>query len=357
MCCPRVLQSRLQCERAKRRVVVKENYIYYFSNSIILFMTLETVFVQIGLSLVLFFIVNWIGKHSYSVGYMSMSMFAKVEEAPAMNYLIRVLTPIVYLIICSTILYHWNFDKYVVKFYMVSVYYIAFRLLINIVNGRSLLINWWRESVYWTSIIVLSYYSYEKIIFEKENLFPDFTTMANELWIIILLFLFQITNNVRLDHNGTVKRKENYINSQLSVMTNKYGSIINKYLENDHLKGIAYAILLHENFNRPRIARILEYVKLFLTSKPHTVGVMQVRSDKYISNSESVEKGVLIILANYKKEFDSVNIREHRSEWVIKRSLIRSYNHCDDYVEDIMDLYETIMESKYSNTHDQFMEY
>lgn len=58
-------------------------------------MALDVIGIQISLGILLFFIINWIGKHSYSIGYISISIFVRAEEAPAFNYIVRVLTPVV----------------------------------------------------------------------------------------------------------------------------------------------------------------------------------------------------------------------------------------------------------------------
>jgi len=98
--------------------------------------------VQFSLGIVLFFLINWVGRHSFSMGYMEITLFIKDEEAPAINYLIRVLSPIVYIIIVSSILYLLNLDKYVLNIYLVNIYYISFRLFFNIITNRGPLLNW-----------------------------------------------------------------------------------------------------------------------------------------------------------------------------------------------------------------------
>lgn len=107
-------------------------------------MTIGIILLQFGLGILLFFIINIIGRHSYSIGYVSVSVFAKVEEAPAFNYLIRVLTPTIFLIITESILYGLKLDNFVRDFYFVSLYYILFRLVFNVLTGRLLLLNWYR---------------------------------------------------------------------------------------------------------------------------------------------------------------------------------------------------------------------
>lgn len=322
-------------------------------------MELETVIIQFGLGVLLFFIINWIGKHSYSVGYMSVSVFAKVEEAPAFNFLIRVLTPIVYLILSASVLYSLKLDKYVDQFYLVSLYYIVFRLLFNLLTGRGLLLNWYRQLLYWISILVVSYFTYTKLIISRENLLPDFTTLANELWIIILIFLFHITNNVRLSTNGTTQRKEKYLTTMVNKFKSKYGVIIDQKVSNEHIKGLVYAILIIENFNRPRIARWYEYLRYFITRRPHTLGVMQYYTPKYINDVESVKLGIEKINSVYNSslaELKNGNKNNYYGEWDLKYELANAYNTGDKYKEDIIEMWSEIMSKFYPNTSDKLLE-
>ena len=104
--------------------------------------------------------------------------------------------------------------------YHVNIYYVVFRLLFNIITNRGLLINWYRQLLYWGAISVISFFTYDKLIKLKANILPNFTTVANELWIIILIFIFQLTNNIRLSQDGTIKRKQNYLKSRLQPPQN-----------------------------------------------------------------------------------------------------------------------------------------
>src|ERR1700683_991885 len=171
-------------------------------------MTIDIITLQLILGIILFFIINWIGAHSYSVGYMEISMFLKIEEAPALNFLIRVLSPIVYLLIISALFYSFNMDRFVNKIYFVNIYYLTFRLLFNLFTGRGALLNWYKQLFYWLSVIFISYFLYIKIIKLKSNLLPDFKSLANELWIIIIVFLFQLFNKINFSQDQTKKRKD-----------------------------------------------------------------------------------------------------------------------------------------------------
>jgi len=96
---------------------------------------------------------------------------------------------------------------------------------------------------------------------------PDFKTIANELWIIILIFIFQVVNGVKLSNDGQIRRKEKYLIAKYKYFKREYGNVIAANTKNDALEIIAYAILIYEDFNRPLVARWIEYLTFFVTRK------------------------------------------------------------------------------------------
>jgi hypothetical protein len=314
---------------------------------------MDILLIQILLGIGLFFLINWIGKHSYSIGYMEISIFIKTEEAPALNFLIRVLTPIVYIIIVSTILYYFGLDKYVLNIFLVNIYYIVFRLFFNLLTNRGLLLNWYRQFLYWGAIVVISYFTYEKIIKVKTNILPDFTTVANELWIIILIFVFQVANNIRLSQDGIIKRKQNYLKNRHNYFKKLYGKQIKEITQNEVLEAITYAIIIYEDFNRPKLARIIENLKFRITKKPHTLGVMQVTTTKLLTDKESVVLGTTKIVDAYKlylqKPYEE---NEDYYEWTAMSHIIGDYNTGTSYVYEVTELAQIIKEEFYKETND-----
>jgi len=329
---------------------------------------MNIIILHLILSIALFFIVNWIGKHSFSVGYMQISMFQKVEEAPAFNYVYRILSPTVYIIILSAIFYKLSFDYYVKDIYLIAVYYIVFRLLFNlIITNRILLMNWSRQIITDLAIVVLAYFSYTKIIITKENLIPDFSTFSEELWIIIAIFIYQVFNKVQLSSNSTIKRKDNYIKNRLSKFKKNYDNTIRESINNEKLIALIYSIMIYEDFNRPKGIRLLENFVHKLTKKPHTLGVMQVNTNKKISDLESVKMGVDKVQRCYKRlpeifkekekkeKFDDdetfyntgIDVNKFRanrkiSQWEIEREILKDYNPDNNYINEVSELVEIV---------------
>lgn len=314
---------------------------------------MDILLIQILLGIALFFLINWIGKHSYSIGYMEISIFVKIEEAPALNFLIRVLTPVVYIIIVSTVLYYFELDKYVWNIFLVNIYYIVFRLLFNLLTNRGLLLNWYRQFLYWSAIVVISYFTYDKIIKVKTNILPDFATIANELWIIILIFVFQVANNIRFSQDGTVKRKNKYLRTRYKYFKNIYGKKITEITQNEVLEALTYAILIYEDFNRPKLARLVEDLKFRITKKPHTLGVMQVLSTKLLTDTESVILGSTKIVNAYRKYLQKPNEdNQEYYEWSAMSQIIGDYNTGTSYGDEVTELAQKIKEEFYKDTND-----
>lgn len=313
---------------------------------------LEIFLVQFGLGIILFFLINWVGRHSFSMGYMEITLFIKDEEAPAINYLIRVLSPIVYIIIVSSALYLLNLDKFVFRFYLVNFYYILFRLFFNIITDRGPLLNWRKQIIYWISIMVLSYLVYDKIIQHRKNVLPDFTTMANELWIIILIFIFQVVNGVKISNDGQKKRKEKYLVSKYNHFNSNYGHIISTNTKNNALEVIAFAILIYEDFNRPLVARWMEYVTFFLTQKKHSLGVMQFPTEKFINDKQSVDLGTKKLRDKYDLILKEMEEGKHvdYTEYSIERDIIAHYNGGTKYYSEISDLSESLRAEFYEGS-------
>jgi hypothetical protein len=317
--------------------------------------------VQFALSIILFLITNWIGKNATFMGYTSISFVAEEEGLIASNYLIRVASPLVYLIVISTIFYYFGLDNYVKDFYFVSIYYVSIRIVFNIVMGRVLLIGLAKLILYNGSIIVFSYLLYTKLISNKENILPDPKTMVNELWILIILFFVAVINKVQVDNKGIEKRNNRYCINYINRFSSKYGELVDRMVSNDQLKSIVYAIMIYENFNRPAIVRLMEKVCFIIDKKPRTLGIMQVYTQILINNEKSVEIGIRKILDAYnmKIEFYNKNPEEYDDEYdeyILIHDIIYDYNSNEEYCSVVANIRETVMEILYPNTTDRLFE-
>ena len=320
-----------------------------------------SIIIHIIIAVILFFLINNIGKYAPTdLKYFQISNFLETDEAPAFNFGFRVLTPVVFIIVLSSILYYFNLDFLVKDIFYVNIYYVLFRVLFNIIIGRTLLINWSKQLLYGLVIIFLSYLAYDKIIKIKENIYPDFTTIANELWIIIFVFLYSLFNQIPTNSNNE-KRKYLYIIDKIKYIENKYSHIINPMTnDNLRLKQLVYSIIIHENFNRPKAFRLIEYFLSIFTNKEKSYGIMQVKSLIPLSDENSVKKGIEIIKENYgklssefktevdiSKEDKYFNLEYYQDKY--EEKLIQKYNPCYTYSREIIDLANYIDEKHFKS--------
>ncbi len=314
------------------------------------------IIIHIILAIILFFGVNLLGQDSPSnLGYFQLTTFLETEEAPAFNFVIRVLTPTVFIILISTLLYALKLDKFTANIYLVSVYYVSFRTLFNIAINRTRLINWIKYILYSIAIVGLSYFVYIKFIVTKSNIFPDFNNMANELWIIIIIFLYNFINNIRPSDKNAQKRKDKYVEVQFGAINRKYSPIITKLTDNLRLRQIALAIIIYESFNRPKMFRLIEYLNHYFNQKPHTLGIMQVTSTNFIGDKESVRLGTQKLIedfvslkAEFLQETDVYGTDEYRDE-SYQRKLIEKFNPELTYSYEVLKLADEINMKYFSN--------
>lgn len=169
--------------------------------------------IHFGLAILLFFIMNWIGKKSISIGYMQLSVVFETDSAPAFNFIFKVLGPVVYLILCTVLFQTTGLNILVDKCYFIVIYYWAFRFFWNLVANRLKLFNWIQQILYWASSIGLALWIYSNI--EKvDKILPDGKGLIDQMWILIIAFLYAVFNQLNIGEYRTIKRKDNYLTSR-----------------------------------------------------------------------------------------------------------------------------------------------
>jgi hypothetical protein len=304
---------------------------------------------HIGLAIILFYLLNWIGQHSIHAGYIRMSILAKADEAPAFNFLYRAFSPVAYITVISAVFYQLNQNWLIENIYLVVVYYFVFRLAFNLITGRGLLLNWFTQIAYMLVSIPMSYYVYDKLILHKEFLFPTADELGSAVWLAIIAYIYHTFNSVKLSDERTKARKANYLDNRYTKYKNAYGKIIEEIAETKKLEALIYAILITEAFNRPKVYRLIENL-LFYCGFAKTLGIMQVTTERYINDNESVHLGATKIVNDYHKVISGIDAKEfHGGFWTIRRETIKYYNPDSDYIQEVDKLYDEIVNTYYPN--------
>lgn len=307
---------------------------------------LATHLFQALLAVLLFFIVNWIGRHSISSGYLQLSLFSRTDEAPAFNFVFRVLAPNVFVVLVAAISYSAGVGELVDRSYLIVVYYVGFRLAFNVVIGRAALLNWASQALVAAATVALAMFLDSRLVSNPAALLPDFSTIANELWLLILVFLYQLSNRITLPTEGTERRKARYLDAQFASYTRLYGDEVSKAASgNVVVELLAYSVLVYEGFHRPRIYQFIERHIVLRLKSPTSIGPMQVQSSAPISDSESVSLGTKKLLADWMSCAQNSN-GYYNPIGLRCFDTLAKYNVRSDYSSEVMRIYAVLAEKE-----------
>lgn len=313
------------------------------------------------LGLLLFFVVNWVGKHSKTFGYEELSKLSEVESSNAFNFIFRVATPLVSLIIISTVLYALHFDPLIKNIHYSIFAYIFIRLGFNWMRGRLLLLNWPKLVLQWFVLLGGAFLVYEKIIKTKEYLVPDIKTVGNEVWLGIVAYLYVLSNQIRPDERKQEMRTNKFIQSKIDDYTAKFGPTIKNFSQNERFQALVYSVMLIEDFNRPKAYRCMENL-LFRVGKAKTLGIMQTSPNRIVTDEESVVLGMEVLQKSLNSTFKKPDIwavsqsyRERyepsdvlaTEERKIIHHVLTIYNHSGDYAREVESIFDHLINSMF----------
>ncbi len=234
-------------------------------------MSFVIVLIHFVLAVILFYLVNWIGAKSkpLNFGYVQMSVGIQDDTAPMFNYLFKVLAPVVYLILLAALFQATGLEELNNKVYWIVIDYWVFRLLYITVKGQIRLTNWPLQLFYWISSIGLAIWVYS-ILDSIGTILPDPKNLLEELWILIIIFIYSIFNKLEYSRAGAQRRIKNYTGNKYQEFKSKFGSIVDSSFELNEFRVLVYSVMIYEDFNRPRLARWIERIVFRKCRKPHT---------------------------------------------------------------------------------------
>lgn len=328
-------------------------------------MHIDVILVHLVLAGVLFFVMNWIGGHSIvTASYHQISYFSRYDDAPAFNVVFRVLAPVVFTILVSAFLYFIEQPRFIESIYLVVIYQQAIRWGYLVVWGRRLLTRWSRQFLIASASIGIAYLAYRQILRNPTRLLPDFDNLANELWIIIIVFLYQVFNKVEAPSEGNAAQKVRYIRARFESLNRQYAAVINDVVPERVLQPFAYAVMIYETFNRPWLAQVLE--RLLPAGQLRSYGPMQVQAYSRISDAQSVRDGASRLIADYKAAYESAETSYRKSypHWDKNQLQVilheeamtaaaKKHNIRSDYAAEVVSIHNILVEEFYRDVAPQ----
>jgi hypothetical protein len=296
---------------------------------------LYILFFHIALALLLFFLVNWIGKYAIDFGYSSTTLFEEPNESIVLNFFLRAFSPAVYLVALSAVAVALGFPSLRLEIYWVAIYYYIIRAIVIFVLNRQMLVSWPRYLLHALVGITLAIVAYFYLILPNLSLLPQLEQAGNELWLAIFAFLYAVANKIYLPEGPGAKRRNAFIRQHYENALQNFGDQIDKKIKDDLLKLITYSILVYEDYARPKTFRFLE--RLVFWKEKRTTGIMQVTSRSALSDEQSVEEGTDVLLASWK-----IHKRSKKEVYEKVDATIADYNRDDDYVSKVTQVMEIL---------------
>lgn len=156
--------------------------------------------------------------------------------------------------------------------------------------------------------------------------------------------------------NNHARNKENlYIKSKYRKFREKYNELIQSKCHNDFYEAVTYSIMIYEDFNRPKIVRLFEKIHFYITKKSHTLGIMQVHTNKMIDDKTSIIlaiKKIKTATMTYKKNLKRNKYKEDTPDEAIFEiaGFYNNYNY--DYQWQIENIFNKLRnEYKNADSH------
>lgn len=305
---------------------------------------------HVALALCLFLLVNWLGGKSgpLGLGYVQISLSMQDDTAPAFNFFFKVLAPVVFMVLLYAFFQMCSLDRFNSYIYWIVIDYWVIRFIFNALMARIGLINWIVQVIYWVSSIGIALWVYS--LFDKTSVLPSPTSLVEQLWLIIILYLYSVLNKIEPSRKNTEKRINDFVIKKYLRFHAEYDHLFGR--DSQFQRALLYSIMIYEDYNRPRIARFLERVVFQTTTTSHTYGIMQVMSEHYLTNEESIliarrriNSDIAVIL---KKEGRKRLPKQRYEISILAWNVAQRYNPGDpDYGRHVRDIFE-IVYSQYS---------
>jgi hypothetical protein len=316
---------------------------------------------------IIFLLVNWAGRHAAPFGYYSPSTFAAVDEAPAFNLVYRVLGPVVLLVIAAAIATAAGRADLIAGSWRVTPLVFGIRWGINLGMRRHALVHWPRQVLIAAAATALSYVAYAKVLRNPQALLPDPSTLSNELWLAIIVFVYSVLNRADLlQAPDQEERRVSYLRGAFHRAHRRFHNVVRHEAHSAAIESLAFAVLIYESFNRPPLLQWIETHVVTLGGRRVSQGPMQVQHRGKLSDEQSVRLGTRGLLdaaleqwqsrnpdAQVPKERDAAGqlVDEYVASinsWASREFLAAvasKYNVRSDYSGAVMDIHDVIRDT------------
>ncbi len=175
-----------------------------------------------------------------------------------------------------------------------------------------------RNIEYYILLIIIGFIVNQEFINNVTEVFLTGEDLRIVLWFLSFIFVFNFFKDRKILEKKDNLNKSNFMSEEAILISfvklkNQFNNILN--CDDKDLTNILYSIMIYENNKRSKIMRSFDYIKFRFTGTKSRLGIMQVESDKFISDSESIE----IVYKNLETLYNKKNIKTNKAYEVIKK--------------------------------------
>jgi hypothetical protein len=296
-------------------------------------------FAHLAMALMLFLLTNWIGRHSIQVGYMEISVIAKSNESPAFNFIYRAFSPIAFILLASSVLFSIGFSYLAKDIYLVVFYYFSIRILFNVLVGRFGLLGKAEFFLIAATSCAGAFFVHQELISTKSFFFPTRQEIGTALWLGVAAFLYKTINSIEFSSSAARRRVEKYVFIKRAEFSSLYRKVFSEECRDRGEKNLVLAILIYEDFNRPRAYRFLERLIFPRFKRKASIGPMQVTTEDNIGDLDSVIIGARKIVEAYRRATAAALENDESPGWAARAEAIASYNSGYSYREEVENIF------------------
>ena len=245
----------------------------------------------------------------------------------------RVILPNIYLIIVASL-----FPKIKEYCLLLIISYLVIDIInLMLVNKKDLLTSskaYYKTVALTLGLGIIIYYLY---LLKVDNAFLDMEIFKNFVWLLIIIYFIKKLNLLSIKFNEEEKisfddRYKEYVIVNYAKFKNKYGYLIKS---NKEIENIIYSFLIYESYLHGIIYYGIRNIKNSIFRNNSKYGILNLESDHYISDEESI-----VIL---KERLESKYKRIKKSDDLLKKLINDKYKESRDYKE-IIKIYNIIEE-------------
>lgn len=243
----------------------------------------------------------------------------------------------IYLIVISGFFSSLKWSSLNENIFMVIAYELIIRLIyVKIILKREVLVN---GKYYFTIYLFSIFFGFMidfNIISKVDSVIPNAESILPGLWLLIIMFVYsllkdKLTLKFIQDQNKFTDKLGEYIVVSYARLKNKYDKYVNN--KNKQINRIIYSIMIYENYKNPSFMRKLDNLLVKYGAESIELGIMQVKTNKVITDEESIKLANAKISKIYDKE-----VKNKLTDQNLK-TILKKYKNDNSFIEQVNDIY------------------